>query len=65
MILVYKFKLNKWFNNFFFMKCKKVIVFYDKVVDFLGWECKVILCKKGVFFFFVVLCNKKKVNRRW
>lgn len=34
---------------FFFTKCKKAIVLYDKVVDFLGWERKVILCKKGFF----------------
>lgn len=42
-------QITKWLNNFFFTKCKKAIVLYDKVVDFLGWERKVILCKKCFF----------------
>lgn len=57
----YKFKPNKWLNNFFFTKCKKAIVLYDKVVDFLGWERKVILCKKGFFFLLLFCVTKKKL----
>lgn len=57
----YKFKPNKWLNNFFFYEMKKAIVLYDKVVDFLGWERKVILCKKCFFPSCCFVEQKKKL----
>lgn len=52
-------KPNKWHKIFFLRNVKRQLFLIIRLFDFLGWECKVIVCKKGFLSLLLFRRTKK------